>query len=188
MTGNNRSEDFYEKNAEYFDILKKNRTERGKAIERMRKFNQEIISLEEKIAEVKRTDSEESLLEIEKLNQEIQNRESAAERTERDLSILENEYEMYLRLIFGTGYQRRRDKYKSATHIFFHGLNGNKEAGIGHGHALLYDDGSIELIREAYAYGHPIRDNDKLRLKNARSKKTRRPSSKSPEFVYRSTE
>lgn len=185
MTVNDRSNDFYIKNEENLEFLKKNRYERVKAIERMRRTNQEIVTLESKIAEAKRNDSRESLLEIKNLDKVIQAKERSVERIEHDLSILDSDYEMTLRSVFGSGYQRRRDKYKPATHIFFHGLTGDREAGIGHGHALLYDDGQVELIREAYAYGHPLRDNDRLRLRNPRSKKTRRPSSKSPEFIYK---
>lgn len=185
MTGSNRSNDFFELNAVNLEMLKKNRYERVKAIERMRKMNQDIVSLESKIVEAKRTDSEESTREVKRLNKEIRSTESGIERIERDLSILDNNYDMLLISVFGSGFKRRRDKYKAAQHIYFQGLTGDIEAGIGHGHALLYDDGHVEMIREAFASGHPLRDNDKLRLKNPRSKKTRRPNSKSPEYIYK---
>lgn len=174
-----------------YDVLVENRSRRRTLGREKSELVGEIIALENELSEL-REDAKVNTLEIAPpIEAKIKKLEAKLIRIERDIQVLDCDYEATLRIVFGSNFKKVRHDYSDdAFHIYYQGLGENRGDGIGHGHAILYPDGRVELIREAFASGIPLTDarSNRIRTKQSRRGKHHSSSHKNPKFIYTAQE
>lgn len=170
-----------------YNLLVENRTKRRELSKRYNELSAQIIELSSQLHSLRNDPEIDLSTATSPLANQISKLEDEQYRLERDLAVLDHDYKATLRLIFGAHFKKVRHSYiDGAFHIYYQGLGEGNGDGIGHGHAILYPNGHVEQVREAFATGTPLSEHSKLRTKQKRRGKHHSASRKNPRFIYSS--